>query len=143
MEQHYANHRRLVPGFHYFCGSLLLACIGLAIAYLSKHGHNTGSILIGIMLLLLPIIMGVLAFYSRRFALIAQDRAIRAEESLRLFVLTGKLPDPRLEMGQIIALRFATDEEFVALTASATAEGWSSNQIKKAIQTWRADHHRV
>ena len=49
----------------------------------------------------------------RAFPLAVQDRAIRAEENLRYFSLTGKLLDKGLTMSQIIALRFADDNEFV------------------------------
>jgi hypothetical protein len=73
----------------------------------------------------------------------AQDRAIRAEESLRHFVLTGKPLDSRLRTGQIVALRFASDAEFPALAQKAAEEGLSSKEIKQSIQNWRADHYRV
>jgi hypothetical protein len=142
-EQHYGNHQRLVPGFHYLCGGLLLSCIVLAIIYLVKYGHAGGTILPGILLLLLPIIMGVLGFYSRYFALKAQDRAIRAEENLRHFVLTGQLLDPKLRMSQIIALRFANNEEFLELAKRAVAENMNNSAIKQAIQKWKPDHSRV
>jgi hypothetical protein len=56
------------------------------------------------------------------FALRAQDRAIRAEENLRHFILTGKPFDSRLRMSQIIALRFAPDDEF---------PGWQKKLLKK------------
>ena len=70
-------------------------------------------------------------------------RAIRAEENFRHFVLTGKPFDKELRMGQIIALRFASDEEFVALAKRAVDEKMSQKQIKEAVQNWRADHNRV
>ena len=73
----------------------------------------------------------------------AQDRAIKAEENLRHFALTGKLLDGRLTPSQIIALRFASDNEFVILADRAIIENLSNKDIKKAIQYWRADHHRV
>ena len=78
----------------------------------------------------------------RAFPARVQDRAIRAEENLRHYVLTGKLLDPRLKVSQIIALRFADDEEFVELTKRAVEEGLTNDQIKKAIKKWKADHHR-
>jgi hypothetical protein len=64
----------------------------------------------------------LLMFFCRVFALKAQDRAIRAEENLRHFALTGKLLDPRLTIRQIIGLRFASDDEFVALAQAAASE---------------------
>jgi len=82
-------------------------------------------------------------FLFRSFALKAQDRAIRAEENLRHFVLTGKLLDKDLKIAQVIALRFASDEEFVALAENAVKQNLSSADIKKAIKNWKADNHRA
>ena len=65
---------------------------------------------------------GLLAWYARIFPLKAQDRAIRAEESLRYYILTGKRLDPRLTMSQIVGLRFASDAEFPDLARKAADE---------------------
>jgi hypothetical protein len=83
------------------------------------------------------------ALFARVFALGAQDKAIRAEENLRHFVITGKLLDRRLTQKQIVGLRFASDEEFVALAAKAANEGMQQDDIKKSIKSWRADHERL
>ena len=72
------------------------------------------------------------------FAMGAQDRAIRAEENLRHFALTGKLLDKRLRKSQVIALRFADDTEFVLLAEKAANENMKPDDIKKAIVNWRA-----
>jgi len=58
-------------------------------------------------------------------------------------VLTGKLLDPRLSVGQIVALRFAADDELAALAARAARESMSPDAIKRAVQHWRADTYRV
>jgi len=57
--------------------------------------------------------------------------------------MTGKLLDPRLTMGQIIALRFAPDAEFLALASKAASDGTSPKDIKQSIKNWRADNYRV
>jgi len=48
-----------------------------------------------------------------------------------------------LRMSQIIALRFAPDNEFPGLAKKAVEENLRSKEIKAAIQKWKADHHRV
>jgi len=82
-------------------------------------------------------------FFVRIFPLKAQDRAIRAEENLRHFILTGKPLDPRLTIRQIIGLRFASDQEFPALAQKAADEGLSEDTIKRAVTNWRDDYYRV
>ncbi len=73
----------------------------------------------------------------------AQDRAIRAEENFRYYLLTGKPLDSRLRIGQIIALRFASDAELPALAEQAIKENMSQKDIKMAIKNWKGDYHRV
>jgi hypothetical protein len=85
----------------------------------------------------------VLGYFARALALKAQDRAIRAEENLRHFVLTGKLHDSRLSLSQVIALRFASDDEFVELSKKAAEQNMKPVDIKKQIKNWREDHNRV
>jgi hypothetical protein len=85
----------------------------------------------------------MLFFFARIFPLKAQDRAIRAEENLRHFVLAGKLLDSRLTIRQVIALRFASDAEFVALAKKAADENLEPDAIKKLVKDWRADMYRV
>jgi hypothetical protein len=85
----------------------------------------------------------LLFFFTRVFALKAQDRAIRAEENLRHFVLTGKLLDSRLTVRQIIGLRFAHDDEFIALAKRAIEENLSEDAIKRAVKNWKGDYYRV
>jgi hypothetical protein len=46
-------------------------------------------------------------------------------------------------MSQILALRFASDEEFLSLIERALREKLSAKDIKQAIQNWRGDYHRV
>jgi hypothetical protein len=91
----------------------------------------------------MSIILILVSVFVRDFPLKAQDRAIRAEENLRHFVLTGKLLDPRLRMSQIIALRFAADEEFPKLAAEAAEKNIDNKSIKKSIVRWRQDNNRV
>ena len=81
--------------------------------------------------------------FARNFSLGAQDRAIRAEENLRHFALTGKRLDPRLTVKQIVGLRFASDGEFVELARKAAEESMPLGAIKKSVKNWRPDHDRI
>lgn len=141
MSQNYSNHTRLVPMYHFVGGTLLVAILGGSIVNLIKSdasSHYSAALLVLVALVLL-----ILFWYARVFALRAQDRAIRAEENFRHFILTGKPLDPSLRMSQIIALRFASDAEFPALAQRAVAENMPMNEIKKAIVNWKADYNRA
>ena len=49
----------------------------------------------------------------------------------------------RLTMGQIVALRFASDEELADLTQEALDQNTSPNALKQAVKNWRPDYDRV
>jgi hypothetical protein len=142
-EQNYSNHRRTVPLFHFvLLPLLLLTLIGSIrnlIQSLGDHERLYNASLIAV----LSFAAFLTAFFARTFALKAQDRAIRAEENLRHFAMTGKLLDPRLSALQVVALRFASDGEFVALAQKAAQNGMKPADIKRAIKNWRADDYRV
>ena len=140
-QQSVENHAQYVPLFHFITlGSLLLVMIGAVVHLLS--GDNTSQLFPWLFLALVLIVFSI-AFFARAFALKAQDRAIRAEENFRYFLLTGKKLSDDLTIHQIIALRFADDGELVALADQAIREKLSSGQIKKLISLWKADHYRV
>ncbi len=141
--QNYANHARYVPGFHVVLGSMLIlgTIASFVNVYLQINAHDSvfESILIALLF-----ISGVLLFwYSRQFAVTVQDRAIRAEEGLRHYAITHKTLDSKLTKGQIIALRFAHDDEFLVLADRAVRERLTPREIKQAIKNWRADHDRA
>jgi hypothetical protein len=115
----------------------------LAIVVLSIINLFYGITLSSVMFFLIGVALAIAFMKIRAFPLKVQDRAIRAEENLRYFTLTGKLLDNRLSIAQIVALRFASDEEFVELVDRAINEKLSNKALKKAIRNWKADHHRA
>jgi hypothetical protein len=140
-DQNYSNHTRTIPLWHRIIPVILLALLGGSINNLiSAVPDNRYS---AALLLVVVIVLGFFYWYIRAFALRAQDRAIRAEETFRHFILTGKPLDSKLRMRQIIALRFASDAEFPALAQQTVAENLSSREIKQAIKNWKADYNRV
>jgi hypothetical protein len=80
---------------------------------------------------------------TRLYSLRVQDRVIRLEERLRLGALAPAVDASRLSMPQIIALRFACDEELPALAARTLAENLEPKAIKESIVTWRRDDIRI
>lgn len=143
MEQNYKNHSQIVPFYHYVTYFFVVASIGFAFMNVGRNWNNLNARYGALALCMLSLGLLLITFYARNFALKAQDRAIRAEENMRHYVLTGKPLDPNLRMGQIIALRFAKDSQFIALAEKAVREKMRAKEIKQAILDWRADHYRV
>jgi len=142
-EQNFTNHRRYVKGYHFILSTMLVIGLILSVINIFRHHPNHGGFLNAVLVALLFACVFLAWFYLRTFPLKAQDRAIRAEESLRYFILTRKPLDRSLTVGQIAALRFAHDEEFLPLVDRAVAEKLSPDDIKKTIKNWRSDTHRV
>lgn len=139
--QNFSNHSRLVAGWH---GLTFFAILAFWIGSFVNLAHAEGAAAYsGSLLSVAGFIFLCFFAFVRIFALKAQDRAIRAEENLRHFVLSGKLLPASLRIGQIVALRFASDDEFVALAVKAAAENLTGKQIKQSITNWKADTYRV
>lgn len=142
-KQSYSNHRRYLWWYH---GLLLVFCLATFVGSIINlvgtidRGENSysASLLVAISLILLG-----LYYTVRQFGIKLQDRIIRSEENFRHFELTGKPLDHRLHTSQIIALRFAPDDEFVALCKEAAEKRMSQEEIKKSIKRWRGDYHRI
>jgi hypothetical protein len=140
-EQNYKNHGRYILLWHFLTGGAVIAVlIGSIINLFNSPKEN---LYVASLLVAVSLILGSIFWYARVFALRAQDRAIRAEENFRHFILTGKPFPKELSIDQVIALRFASDDEFPALTQQAISDGLKNADIKKAIRNWRADHNRA
>jgi hypothetical protein len=140
-EQKYSNHRQLVPLYHLLTFAAMATLLFGSIYYLLRN--NDKSDLLPFLFFLMVLTTISVSFHCRSFALKAQDRAIRAEENLRYFILTGKRLNQDISLYQIIALRFASDEEFVSLTERAIEQNLKPDEIKRLIKNWRPDYHRA
>jgi len=141
MDQNFKNHGRLVPLYHFVAGLLIIAgFVGSIVNLLDAEDEHyySASLLVVVFFVLI-----IIFWYARAFALRAQDRAIRAEENFRHFLLSGKPLPNELKMRQIIGLRFASDNEFLDLVKRAIAENLSEKAIKQSIKNWKGDFNRA
>lgn len=140
--QTFSNHTRWQPWFHYFVAPVMLINFVWAIVvFVKTPDRNTGWWII------VSFALVVLATLVRLNSLKVQDRLIRLEEKLRYQqVLSPALCQQAstLKPGQIVALRFAGDDELEELVSAVLAGKFSKNaDIKRAIKNWRADTFRV
>lgn len=140
--QSFENHARYVVGYHLVLFAILTVNLGWRIWRAAEgfSGENFVQLLLAAGLILL-------FFYARRFALTVQDRVIRLEMRLRLArVLPPDLAAQaeRLTVGQLVALRFASDAELPALVGRVIADGMTNRTaIKKMVADWQADDLRA
>lgn len=140
--QSFRNHVRIVPPFHIgvlgiFAANLIYRIVRLFYAFDVQS----------VFALLLAIAFLLCAFYARTFALTVQDRVIRLEMRLRLErVLPADLRARigEFSLGQLVALRFASDAELGEL-ARKVLEGKIEDRkaIKQMVRDWQADWMRA
>ena len=107
------NHARFDPLYHLILALILLFNLVYSVLYLVRHvsWRNGWFVVLSVAAILLLLRM-------RQYPLKVQDRVIRLEERLRLQALAPTEWRPqiqRLTEDQLIALRFASDEEVAAL----------------------------
>ena len=137
-----ASHRRWIPMWHFFAIPVLVANVIVVATHFARDPQliNGWAVIVAIALL-----VGILL--SRTMPLRAQDRIIRLEERSRLervlpSDLRGRVGE--LTPSQLVAIRFAPDDEVPELTRRAlSGELKSQGDIKRAIRNWRSDHLRV
>ena len=141
-KQTYENHVRWHPPYHFVLTPILLINLIYAIVRLVQD-FNIDRV----EYLILAVGLVLLGLLVRLNALKAQDRVVRLEERLRYNeVLPKELADKThdLRTSQIIALRFASDEELPELIErTLNGEFEKPDDIKRAVKNWRGDYLRV
>ena len=138
-EQSFANHaHRPIPTAVVWL--FALTALGLVV----RNFDTARSLDWALVAIILAII--VLGWISRIYIVKLQDRIIMLEVKVRAAELLAAGQDAqlaKLTSKQIVALRFASDEEFGALLERAARENLPPKEIKAAIRTWRPDLHRT
>lgn len=142
--QNFDNHSKYYPFHHFFILPLALIFLGWTVVRMDFSTSDTISE--SIYQLLFAFIIFLISYLPRIYALKNQNRIIRMEVRQRYYELTGDQfyeKENQLTPAQIIALRFAGDEEILALVDTSIKENTAPKEIKKSIKNWKADHHRV
>ena len=140
--QSYANHFRFVPPFHFLLSAILLVNFVYAVyrAIVAFSWPTLLGALMGFAFLLM-------FFYMRAFPVAVQDRLIRLEMRLRLERLLPaelKTRIPELAVGQLVALRFASDAELPGLVREVLDQRITRQKdIKLKVRDWQSDHLRA
>lgn len=140
--QNFTNHSKVVPAFHLFVLPMLIVNLVSMIVFACRHFSYRS---VEGALTALALLLGIL--YARNFALRVQDRLIRLEMRLRLAQilpadLSGRVGE--FTLGQLIALRFASDAELPALARKVLDEKIGERKaIKAMVQNWQADELRA
>ena len=140
--QSFDNHTRILPAYH-------MGAFGpLAINFLWSGSRVVSNFSAdAVVALLVAVALLLIFFHARIFALTVQDRVIRLEMRLRLEKLLPADLRPRiseLTVSQLVALRFASDEELPALARKVLSENITDRKaIKQMIQKWNPDYLRA
>lgn len=140
--QSFANHTRWHAPFHFFLAPVMIINLIWSIVVFAKNPElETGRWLI------VSLALVVLGALVRTYPLRVQDRLIRLEERIRYQQL---LPPSLVQQAsvlspsQIVALRFAADDELAELLGAVVSGKLSDPKaIKRAITNWRSDTFRV
>lgn len=141
-QQSYQKHARWRPLFHFFVIPVLLGNVLVSVYRLYQMpGLNTAwGLVVAIA------VLGV-GFLTRTQALTVQDRLIRLEMRLKLRQLLAPDLQPRindLTHRQLVALRFASDEEIQDLVRDVLAGKLTTpKDIKMRVKSWQSDWLRA
>lgn len=141
-QQTYQNHTRYFPLVHFVLFPALFFNLIWQIVRLYQEPNWDRAEWV-----FMAVVFVAMNVAARLQALKAQDRVIRLEEELRFNQILPKellQKAAGLKTSQLIALRFASDEELPNLIERALNDEFKTGKdIKLAIKNWRGDYLRV
>jgi hypothetical protein len=142
-EQNFSNHTKWVPTYHFFVVPVMVLNFISAIVGLVRMGISWDRVVY----FLTATALLIFVFNARLFALKVQDRVIRLEEHLRMARLLPEDLKGRIgefTTGQLVALRYAADDELPGLARKILNDKLTNvRAIKQMVQHWRPDHLRA
>jgi hypothetical protein len=140
MDQNYATHG------HHPIPTYIATVFALVAMITSIGAWLFGWLTIHVSLISLSFAVAVLVAMSRTYITKLQDRIIMLEMKVRCAELLppGKAALlSKLSPKQVVALRFASDEELGALLEQSISGNLPPKVIKQSIKNWRPDYHRT
>ena len=140
--QNYQNHTRILAAYHYVAFPLF--GVNFFWALYQAVVHFSWANLVN---LSLAIALILLFFLARVMAVTVQDRVIRLEMRLRMREVLPSDLQARIKefsVKQLVALRFAGDDELPALARKVLDEKLEDQKaIKQMVKNWQGDLQRA
>jgi predicted phage-related endonuclease len=140
--QTYQNHAHRPTGTLIGGVFVVTALVGFVMRWFGVGGRE--SFAVGLLALVGAV--SSLLWVSRTYTTKLQDRIIRLEMRIRgasLLTTEQQRLLSQLAIKQVVALRFASDEELAALLERASRERLAPADIKRAIKVWTGDLDRT
>ena len=121
---------------------LLLAVVAFALRWFDIGGRYAMALGLFGLIASIQVLLSISRIYITRL----QDRIVKLEMKVRCATLltpAQQVTYGRLSKPQILALRFASDEELPALLERADREKLDADQMKRAIKNWVPDWDRT
>ena len=134
---HHAHHP--VPTYIATVLAVIALVLIVGAAWLGWNTHDLGVVFLA--LTAFPLIS-----ISRWYVVRLQDRIIQLEMQVRAAKVLAAGQDDllaQLSPKQVVALRFASDDELGELLVRAVREQMTPDAIKRAIKQWRPDYLRT
>ena len=135
--QHYGNHVYRARAW-----SITWLIALLVVLALTFHAYQDPTYVSFTLVVLAGVVLAALSLL-RMFAIRLQNRIIRLEMQVRMVRLGRERDLLRLTMPQLIALRFASDQELPTLIDRAISEQLTPDAIKRAVSDWQGDYLRT
>lgn len=142
--QNYKNHIRYYPPHHFFFYGFAGLMFAVSLYTLVKNEEQT--LLWAVISSLIFMITWLSFMVRQHYSLGNQNRIARLELRFRYYTITHRHfeeVEKQLSLRQVLALRFASNEELVNLTERAIKEKLSPDEIKRAVTNWQPDYMRV
>lgn len=142
--QNYSNHIRFYTPHHFVFYPIASLLFGVTTAFAFKSEEY--NMIWAAIAATIALIIWLSFLLRQHYALGNQNRIARLELRFRYYTITQKSFDTieqQLSLSQLLALRFAPNDELVNLIERTLKENLTPDDIKKAVKNWLPDYMRL